>query len=970
MKTLLYYILPTISILWFYNAGIYSQSPPTLPDIVPVSPEAASIAKYVNYPVSHNTGLINISIPLYEIKSGDIVLPISLNYHASGLKVNENSGIIGSGWTLNAEPSISRSIQGKPDFGDYVTGNTYCQFSNLQLKAFVDGTSDGSPDHFYYKLPHKSGTFYFRKPCGNNTASDIVIIPYEPLKIQHQSARFTITDESGICYDFGGGESFTEYSGTSFSNMHATMFKANAIRSASTGSEMFFTYIPAQETCRNMTDGIIVADSYATSSNFQCYIPELSDMFCFPYVTTSVGRVDMTEAVKTFYDLDMDNNLADHGYIQGLSYVDGKKTSTIYRRLIEYIEFDQGTVVFNYDGKGMLTSIIIADTEHKVVRKITLIQSSFYTFSDKYKLDAVYITDKNGNTLEQYQFDYYNPNKVPLKTSKKVDHWGYSNGEPEPIILGGNERIDASNSMCAIPRHMIDMVKHNGETVQVYIGETDREPDEEYMKAGILTGIQYYTGAYRKFFYESNFFEKNGVAGMAGGLRIEHIEDYDPVTNQTLNTRYSYGLGENGLGYIRHIPSMDDYMVERTKRYTDNRTVRIRTYSSWSIPDLFRSGGPPVIYDYVTEYKEADNQMTKTMYRYHAVNDTWSGRDITCPFSYHYNDGWGLGHLVEKSVFNSETQAIVENYTCSYQSFRENTENVKITNAYYGEEYAYPAMFPEIPNNPPDTPPIILFIDYIKSGCVRKLSETTTKDGVVSQIDYQYDNATHLYPTRIARTNSNGITTVEDFTYPQDNISLTGNALIAKNQLVNSWKINTLLRYKISNNGQSKTVQTDYDTHNFILPSVIKTSVNNGAMENRIRYHKYNAYGNPVYVSYEGGPGIVYLWGYKNQHPIAKIENASYDEVKTLMGEANINNIAQLTKPTSTNFLALRNLRTLLPNAMVTVYEYMPLIGVIAVTDPSGRTHHYDYDTLGRLTQTRDDTDILQMFEYRNYEFP
>jgi hypothetical protein len=70
---------------------LWGQAPaPRLPAVVAASPEASALAKYINYPVDYSSGLVNISIPLYEIKAGDITLPIGLSYHASGIKVNEN----------------------------------------------------------------------------------------------------------------------------------------------------------------------------------------------------------------------------------------------------------------------------------------------------------------------------------------------------------------------------------------------------------------------------------------------------------------------------------------------------------------------------------------------------------------------------------------------------------------------------------------------------------------------------------------------------------------------------------------------------------------------------------------------------------------------------------------------------------------------------------------------------------------
>ncbi|MEM6523987.1 MAG: hypothetical protein AAGF85_07485 [Bacteroidota bacterium] len=52
------------------------------------SPSMASIKQYHEYPVNYHTGLPEISIPLHSTQEGPISIPISLSYHASGLKVD------------------------------------------------------------------------------------------------------------------------------------------------------------------------------------------------------------------------------------------------------------------------------------------------------------------------------------------------------------------------------------------------------------------------------------------------------------------------------------------------------------------------------------------------------------------------------------------------------------------------------------------------------------------------------------------------------------------------------------------------------------------------------------------------------------------------------------------------------------------------------------------------------------------
>jgi hypothetical protein len=60
-----------------------------------LSPNAASLGIYGEIPVSLYTGTPDISIPLFEIEN--INLPVTLNYHASGVRPDQQTGWVGSG---------------------------------------------------------------------------------------------------------------------------------------------------------------------------------------------------------------------------------------------------------------------------------------------------------------------------------------------------------------------------------------------------------------------------------------------------------------------------------------------------------------------------------------------------------------------------------------------------------------------------------------------------------------------------------------------------------------------------------------------------------------------------------------------------------------------------------------------------------------------------------------------------------
>ena len=100
---------------------------------IPPSPTASALGSYVDNPVSYFTGTPSISIPLYELKTKDFTLPISLSYNPQEIKVANSASNVGLGWSLNAGGVITRAVKDFPD--DMRKGN--CGSLNLD-KRFGD----------------------------------------------------------------------------------------------------------------------------------------------------------------------------------------------------------------------------------------------------------------------------------------------------------------------------------------------------------------------------------------------------------------------------------------------------------------------------------------------------------------------------------------------------------------------------------------------------------------------------------------------------------------------------------------------------------------------------------------------------------------------------------------------------------------------------------------------------------------
>ena len=108
-----------IILLGSYVSPLLAQGVPSqfsYPVKPPPAPEAASLAKCINFPVDYNTGVPRIEIPLFELKGRESSLPLVISYHAGGFKAKEESAYTGLGWSLSSDFQIVREIRGHDDF--------------------------------------------------------------------------------------------------------------------------------------------------------------------------------------------------------------------------------------------------------------------------------------------------------------------------------------------------------------------------------------------------------------------------------------------------------------------------------------------------------------------------------------------------------------------------------------------------------------------------------------------------------------------------------------------------------------------------------------------------------------------------------------------------------------------------------------------------------------------------------------
>lgn len=235
---------------------------------------------------------------------------------------------------------------------------------------------------------------------------------------------------------------------------------------------------------------------------------------------------------------------------------------------------------------------------------------------------------------------------------------------------------------------------------------------------------------------------------------------------------------------------------------------------------------------------------------------------------------------------------------------------------------------------------------------------------LVSKVSYQYDPY-NLQIINEASVSSDLSVLSKTYKYPADyRGTAVYDSMVARNIL--NEKIETIIT---RDNVQIYRDKTNFGFfHTFIAP-VSKELINgNGPTESRLQFVRYDTDAHLLEQARTEDVHEVYLWGYRNEFPVARVVGATYNEVAGLINTSVLNN------PASDQVLRdeINKIRTALANSntQVYTYTYSPQAGVTSETDPAGRVTYYQYDGFQRLATVKDvDGNIIKHFDYR-YQHP
>ncbi|MXN91462.1 hypothetical protein GR160_09495 [Flavobacterium sp. Sd200] len=510
-------------IAFIIQAVCYGQD---MPNIAPPSPEASSVFEFTEVPVSLYTGVPNISIPLFEIESGGVTVPISISYHARGIKIAEIASRVGLGWTLNCGGMISRQVRDEPDEQpgyemDY--DNIFYDQDKRRQEWFATGRrdirADEIPDQYYFNANGISGKFIL-----DYTDGKPVVQQFSNIKVSLGS----VTDDKGNFYDFSaslsGGDIEQSYEGRELSEIgtNYTIISGGAANP-------------------------LVASTWHLSKIKTQQGPEIT--FTYERETLNFWRRSYDKFVP---------GASPSGYRSYVSRVGSNQDR--HKR----IDFDKGSVLFEYEpredinGGGRLKKIILRDINNVIIKQVEFTHEyvvanddaqihpflrSIDTWAKKRMyLKTVQVKDASGNSLPPHQF-VYNAIPLPNRHSNSQDIWGYYNGK--------------NNGFC---------LKNPGETNE-YGG---RNVDTIMSKAGMLEKIIYPDGGHTKFHYEHNkvfnhlpsniFFTDTNpyTTNIVGITSMEYNTDAFPGVYVNNTYKKTFIIPENAVGLPSYMVDIDD----------------------------------------------------------------------------------------------------------------------------------------------------------------------------------------------------------------------------------------------------------------------------------------------------------------------------------------------------------------------------------------------------------------------------
>ncbi len=911
----LYKILLILLLLKIIVLNGQSSQNYQLPKILHSSPQAQNFERYGEIPVDHSTGVPNINIPLYTIKGRKLTLPLSISYHASGIKVNDVASEVGLGWVLNGKGLISRTTNGKRDeakstvrrynnsasllqdlsdhYLDYQCNSQDFVGSlerfNFYNTIFVD-EQDTMSDRYFYSIPGgESGVFVYDYAVFAENENSVITLPYRPIKIKRnfgypyinspsQDGSFEITDENGIVY------TFRPYTISD----NSSEWYVTQIKSADGTENITFNY-----TKQNPTSAIAIPSNIYRGrvENYQGQPCTASDVYgSVTYQGTPVS--DFTTPILN--SIVTENEIITFDYENRSDFLDLKRLKSI--------------------------SIALKDTPTVINKSIKFYEKYFGSSNENKRLGLDYLTisSPGSSDVQKYTFKYNESTMLPAYPQKmsslrfSEDLWGYANGQ---------------SNVTNIPRDYIT----NSSEQQSYGAQRDAAMYDQSASACMLQEIKYPTGGKTVFefdrFFSDNLYSYRAYdhekKGYLGGFRVRKISNYksDNDTSPEIKSYVYEGAvykAPSDVYFRRPQQFLEKILIPPPYNEGYQPTVCWAKYTAdivYSSPFLSMDVAPglPIVYTSVIEYNgTATNNAGKTVYNYYGPYSPADYNSHSYPpeagapwhfHTYHYDKGNFIPYLRSKEIYDNTNKILYKEYN-QYNSFFTKTfttgikltQDIKISSDSYfmavslngtlgccqctgssstcvagGACIERPILF--------KNSIVAVDTEAIQEATLLEYTIRTTYDrlnpnkSISDSIHYAY-NEHNLKIKETSTVNSLGQNLLSIYKYPYD-LGTTEPYQTMLTKRILSPVVEETIK---NNNKQIQKTQTLYKNwgNNIIEPEFVKGQTDIlTPFENRIRFMSYDKKGNVNSLKKENSNPVTYLWAYNNTLPIAMVENSN-----------------------------------------------------------------------------------------------
>jgi len=406
------------SALLFY-VSLQAQDTTFTLNLTPQSPEAAAFTKNTLMPMTLFEGEPNVSVPIFDVKTSKLHLPINLTYNYNGDRPGEFATWAGLGWNLSVGGAITRIVKGQVDDNSYMqayAGALWANTSGHENNDFDDvanpsaiagsvtnpqdyltelaaGHIDGQPDVYVFNFCGYSGKFILIQ-------GRPYLFPAQDLQITQNARSFLIITPDGTRYNFG----LPEYT--------------TVLNKGLNGPPMP-NYNSAWHllTITSADQSEMISLSYGNGGTG--YMPNSMAQTFVKYLV-----VDNQDGANV-----PSNQFNGSVYAIGGSQVGLAAVSDIYTPE-HHIHFGTDTSS-RKDVVGAVHSlgnIQVYNVNNQLIRNVQLNHSYFGDTTNnqcKLRLDSVTITGTDTLVKEKYSFNY--AGTPALSTSWDFDMWGYTN---------------------------------------------------------------------------------------------------------------------------------------------------------------------------------------------------------------------------------------------------------------------------------------------------------------------------------------------------------------------------------------------------------------------------------------------------------------------------------------------------------------------------------------------------------------